>query len=50
MNLIEDKVLKFMSGKPVIFKDICLISSPFLKDIAAEGLSKFYEYIGLILI
>ena len=31
-----------------MYKDICLIHSPFLKDIAAEGLDKFYTYISVL--
>lgn len=31
-----------------MYKDICLIYSPFLRDIAAEGLDKFYTYISLL--
>ena len=50
MNSTDDKVLKFMCGLPVIYKDICVIKSPLLKEIAAEGLSKFYQHISLITI
>ena len=31
-----------------MYKDICLIYSPLLKEIAAEGLDKFYTYISLL--
>ena len=48
MSSIDTNILKFMSGKPAIYKDVCLVYSPFLKDIAAEGLNKFYQYISLI--
>lgn len=48
MNSTDAQVLKFMSGLPVIYQDICLIKSPTLKQIAAEGLDKFYSYISLL--
>ena len=50
MNSTDDKVLKFMCGLPVMYGDICLVKSPFLKDIAAEGLSKFYQYLSFMTI
>lgn len=33
-----------------MYDDICLVKSPFLKDIAAEGLSKFYQYLSFMTI
>lgn len=39
-----------MCGIPIIYQDICLVRSPLLKEIAAEGLDKFYQYISFILI
>jgi hypothetical protein len=42
MSSIDGKVLKFMSGIPVIYNDICAVKSPSLKEIAAEGLERFY--------
>lgn len=50
MNSTDGKVLKFLSGLPVIYQDICLVYSPSLKKIAAEGLDRFYQYISLLLI
>lgn len=50
MNSTDDKVLKFMCGLPVMYDDVCLVKSPFLKDIAAEGLSKFYQYLSFMTI
>lgn len=50
MSLTDDKILKFMCGFPVIYEDICVVKSPLLKEIAAEGLSKFYSYISLMTI
>lgn len=50
MSSTDDKVLKFMCGLPVMYGDICLVKSPFLKDIAAEGLSKFYQYLSFMTI
>lgn len=48
MNSIDATTLKFMCGLPAMYKDICLVSSPLLKEIAAEGLDKFYQYISII--
>jgi hypothetical protein len=42
MNSTDDKALKFLCGIPVRYEDVCVVKSPLLKDIAAEGLSKFY--------
>ena len=50
MSSTDDKVLKFMCGLPVMYGDVCLVKSPFLKDIAAEGLSKFYQYLSFMTI
>ena len=47
MSSTDSKVLKHLKGLPVIFKDICIIQSPKLGDIAAEGLDKFYQYISI---
>ena len=48
MSLIDTATLKFMCGLPTMYKDICLVSSPLLKEIAAEGLERFYQYISII--
>ena len=50
MSSTDNNVLKFLSGRPAVYNDICLVKSPFLKDIAAEGLDKFYQYISFMLI
>ena len=50
MNSTDGKVLKFLRGVPVIYEDICLVKSPFLKDIASEGLDKFYQYLSFMTI
>ena len=39
-----------MCGLPVMYKDVCLVKSPLLKDIAAEGLERFYQYLSLMTI
>jgi hypothetical protein len=46
MSSTDSKVIKHLKGLPVIFKDICIIQSPSLNDIAVEGLDKFYQYIS----
>lgn len=48
MSLTDTTTLKFMCGLPAMYKDICLVSSPLLKEIAAEGLERFYQYISII--
>jgi hypothetical protein len=48
MSLTDTTTLKFMCGLPAMYKDICLVSSPSLKEIAAEGLERFYQYISII--
>lgn len=47
MSSIDSKIIKHLKGLPVIFKDICIIQSPSLNDIAVEGLDKFYQYISV---
>ena len=39
-----------MCGIPVIYNDICAVKSPFLKEIAAEGLERFYQFISFMTI
>lgn len=48
MSSTDTNILKFMCGKPAMYSDVCLVNSPFLRDIAAEGLNKFYQYISII--
>ena len=50
MSSTDGKILKFLCGLPVIYEDICLVKSPFLKDIASEGLDKFYQYLSFMTI
>lgn len=50
MSSTDSKVLKFLSGVPVIYDDICIVKSPFLKDIASEGLERFYQYLSFMTI
>lgn len=39
-----------MCGVPVMYNDTCLVKSPFLRDIASEGLTKFYQYLSFMTI
>lgn len=48
MYSINESILKFLTGNPVIFKDICLIYSPTIDEIAKEGNDSFLKYIGLL--
>lgn len=50
MNLIDDDKLRLLMGLPLTFKDVSLVFSPKIKDIAAIGLSNFYKDISLLLI
>ena len=50
MSSIDNNCLRFLRGLPAIFKDICLVYSPTLGEIAATGLDKFYQYLSLIMI
>lgn len=50
MSSTDEKVLKFMCGLPVMYGDICLVKSPLLKDIAAEGLNRFYQFLSFMTI
>lgn len=50
MNLTDSDRLKLLYNIPLMYKDICLIYSPSLFNIAKIGLDKFYECISLLLI
>lgn len=39
-----------MCGLPVMYKDICLVKSPSLREIAAEGLTRFYQFLSFMTI
>ena len=49
MNLTESDKLKLLYGKPLIYKDICLVYSPTMDTVASIGLDNFYQYISLLL-
>lgn len=48
MNLTDDYTLKFLSGAPILFGDICAIYPAKLGEIVQLGYSKFQEYLGVI--
>lgn len=50
MSSTDEKVLRLLHGKPIIFKDICLIYSPILDELANIGMNKFYQYLAMILV
>lgn len=50
MNLTDADVLKLLCGRPLLYKDICLVYSPTLEEIATAGLDNFYRYLSLMLI
>lgn len=39
-----------MCGLPVMYKDVCLVKSPTMREIAAEGLTRFYQYLSFMTI
>ena len=49
MNLTEGDKLKLLYGKPLIYKDVCLVYSPLMDQVASIGLEEFYQYISLLL-
>ena len=49
MSLTESETLKLLHGDPLVFKDICIVKSPLLGEIASIGLDKFYTYISILL-
>jgi len=42
MNLTDGDKLKLLYGKPLIYKDICLVYSPLMDTVASIGLEEFY--------
>lgn len=50
MNLTDSDKLKLLYNKPLIYRDVCLIYSPLLDEIAACGVDNFYNYISILLI
>ena len=49
MNLTDGDRLKLLYGKPLMYKDICLVYSPPMDLVASIGLEEFYSYISLLL-
>ena len=49
MNLTDGDKLKLLYGKPLIYKDVCLIYSPLMDTVATIGLDEFYQCISLLL-
>ena len=39
-----------MCGLPIVFDDVCLVYSPTLREIAAEGYDRFHQYLSYVLI
>ena len=48
MNLTDDFVLKCQSGTPVFLEDICAIFPATLREIAALGYEKFWQYVQVL--
>lgn len=48
MNLTDSDVLKFQSGAPYIFQDVCAVYSAKLGEIVNEGYDNFQQYLGLL--
>lgn len=49
MNLTDGEKLKLLCGMPLTYKDVCLIYSPCITEIAAMGLENFYACISILL-
>ena len=49
MNLTDGDKLKLLYGKPLMYKDICLVYSPLMDTVATIGLEEFYQCISLLL-
>ena len=49
MNLTDGDKLKLLYGKPLIYKDICLVYSPLMDTVASIGLEEFYQCISVLL-
>ena len=49
MNLTDDFVLKCQSGTPVLLEDICAIFPATLREIAALGYEKFWQYVQVLI-
>lgn len=49
MNLTDDEVLKFISGVPVLFDDVCAIYPLTLHEIITVGYSVFQQYLGILI-
>ena len=49
MNLTDGDKLKLLYGYPLTFKDVCLVYSPVMNEIAATGLEDFYQSISILL-
>lgn len=48
MNLTDSERIKLLFGYPLFFKDVCLVYSPLLKEIAEIGMETFFEYYQLL--
>lgn len=48
MNLTDDEILKFQSGAPILFYDICAIYPAKVGEIVEYGYSKFQQVLGAI--
>ena len=50
MSSTDNDVLRLMCGLPIVFDDVCLVYSPTLREIAAEGYDRFHQYLSYVLI
>lgn len=50
MSSINDDKLRLLAGLPLTFKDVSLVFSPRIKEIAQVGLDNFYKDVSLLLI
>lgn len=48
MSLTDDEALKFLSGTPVLFEDVCAIYPATLREIAEVGYENFEKFLGIL--
>lgn len=48
MNLIDDAILKFQKGSPVLLEDVCALISPKVGDVVDIGYTNFCKYVQIL--
>ena len=50
MNLTDDETLKFQSGCPVLFYDVCAVYPAKMRTIVEVGYSTFQKYLSILIV